>query len=165
MWLRKETLQLRKVVKKISLLFFSILVMIQLYQPARNKSTAINSSLGFVKKYAVPRNIENILLISCYDCHSNTTIYQWYDLIQPARILVEMHIKGAKQNLNFDEWGSYSKRKQETKLDRIIKQIKADEMPIVTYTFMHRNAKLSDFQKKELIDWISKMKEKFPSNM
>lgn len=37
---------------------------------------------------------------------------------------MEHHIKEAKENLNFNEWGNYNSRKKNNKLDRIAKQIK-----------------------------------------
>jgi hypothetical protein len=148
---------LKKYFKIILVLGLAIFLLLQFYQPARNKSYEQELALSFTKSYIVPKNIESILSISCYDCHSNNTNYRWYDLIQPARILVEMHIRDAKENLNFDEWGSYSKRKQESKLGRIVKQLKVNEMPLPSYTLFHNNANLSVDQKKELMDWISKI--------
>ncbi len=150
---------MKKYFHKIIIIGVVIFLLVQLYQPARNKSYEQDSSVSFTNTYVVPQSVKNILFISCYDCHSNNTNYQWYDLIQPARMFVEMHIAEAKDNINFDEWGHYSKRKQANKLDRISKQIKANEMPLISYTLIHRNAKLSEVQKMELIDWISNMEE------
>lgn len=76
---------------------------------------------------------------------------------------MEHHIKEAKEDLNFSEWGNYSKRKQENKLDRIVKQIKSDEMPLASYTLIHKNARLTTVQKKEVMDWISKIKDSISS--
>lgn len=68
---------------------------------------------------------------------------------------MEWHIKDGKEKLNFNTWGNYSKRQQETKLERIVKQIKADEMPLASYTLIHKNAILSPGQKKVIINWIN----------
>lgn len=68
---------------------------------------------------------------------------------------MESHIKEGKENLNFNEWGSYSKRKQNNKLDRIAKQIKSNEMPLASYTLIHKNAILTSTQKEEVINWIN----------
>lgn len=127
----------------------------QLYQPARNIGLEQNITANFTKVYNVPKNVEAILRTSCYDCHSNNTNYPWYSYIQPARFFMESHIKEGKENLNFNEFGMYSKRKQENKLDRIVKQIKSDEMPLASYTLIHKKAILTTIQKKEVIDWIN----------
>jgi hypothetical protein len=74
-------------------------------------------------------------------------------------MFMDSHIKEGKENLNFSEWGNYSSRKQGNKLERISKQIKSDEMPLPSYTFIHRNAKLTRVQKEEVIQWIDKVKD------
>lgn len=146
---------MKKILKRIFIIGLISFLLMQLYQPARNSDKGQVLPIHFVKIYAVPNNIQTILQNSCYDCHSNNTQYLWYDYIQPARILVEKHIKEGKENLNFSEWGNYSSRKQQNKLDRIVKQLKADEMPLKSYTVMHRNAVLSATDKQELLNWIN----------
>jgi hypothetical protein len=76
---------------------------------------------------------------------------------------MEKHIKEGKENLNFSEWGNYSSRKQSNKLDRIVKQIKSDEMPLSSYTLIHKNAILSSSQKQEVINWIQKTADSLSS--
>ena len=135
----------------------------QLYQPARNESYEQVNTADFTSIYKVPKNVETILRTSCYDCHSNNTHYPLYSYIQPARFFMESHIKEGKENLNFNEWGNYSNRKQNNKLDRITKQIKSDEMPLASYTLIHKNARLTTVQKKEVMDWIRKIKDSISS--
>lgn len=134
---------------------FLIFLVMQLYQPARNIEFEQDSTVDFTGVYLVPKNVETILRTSCYDCHSNNTNYPWYSIIQPARVFMENHIKEGKENLNFSEFGKYSKRKQENKLDRIVKEIKSDEMPLASYTLIHQNAILTLSQKNEVIDWVN----------
>lgn len=131
----------------------------QLYQPTRNESYEQELTANFTKMYDVPKNVETILRTSCYDCHSNNTNYPWYSYIQPARFFMENHIKDGKKDLNFNEFGKYSKRKQENKLEAIIKQIKSDEMPLASYTLLHKNAIVTPAQKEEVINWINKTKD------
>jgi hypothetical protein len=56
--------------------------------------------------------------------------------------------------LNFNEWGIYSNRKQERLLNSIKEQIKTKQMPLSSYTLMHKDAKLNDWQIKTLTDWL-----------
>jgi hypothetical protein len=76
---------------------------------------------------------------SCFDCHSNSINYPWYSFVQPVRMFLDSHINEGKENLNFSEYGTYSRRKQRSKLDRIIKQIQSDEMPLASYHTQKRN--------------------------
>lgn len=127
----------------------------QLYQPARNENFEQVNISEFTKVYKVPKNVETILRTSCYDCHSNNTNYPLYSYVQPARFFMESHIKKGKENLNFNEWGNYTNRKQNNKLDIIVKQIKSNEMPLSSYTLIHKNAILTPTQKEEVINWIN----------
>ncbi len=138
------------------LIGFGVLVLIQFYQPARNMDDGQVTSLDITDVMDIPSSVRLILKNSCYDCHSNNTDYPWYSYIQPGRILMEYHIKEGKENLNFSEFGSYSKRKQENKLDRISKQIKANDMPLRSYTFIHRDSELSEADKIEIVKWVNK---------
>ncbi|MFV5694665.1 heme-binding domain-containing protein [Flavobacterium sp. LB3P122] len=150
---------MKKSIKKIFFVGLIIFLLMQLYQPARNVNSEQDTTVDFKKVYFVSKNVETILKTSCYDCHSNNTNYPLYSYIQPARFFMESHIKEGKENLNFDEFGSYSKRKQKNKLDRMVKQIKSNEMPLASYTLIHKDAILSPAQKNELMDWIIKTKD------
>ena len=147
-------------VKKIVVLGLIIFLLIQFYQPARNLDYGQVLPTHFNKIYAVPPNVESILRISCYDCHSNDTEYPWYSYVQPTRLFLDNHIKEGKENLNFSTFGDYSQRKQENKLERIVKQIKSDEMPLRSYTILHQDAVLNENQKQEIINWINSQLEK-----
>ena len=150
---------MKKVLKIILAIVLFIFIAIQFYQPALNVDKGQVYTTDFTQFYKMPVQIKAMFQTSCYDCHSNNTKYVWYDYVQPARALVENHIKNAKEDLNFNEWGNYSARKQNNKLDRIAKQIKSNEMPLSSYTMIHKNATLSATQKKEIINWISQLKD------
>ena len=150
---------MKKIIKKILFIGLIIFLLIQLYQPARNISFEQDITGNFTKVYNVPKNVEIILRTSCYDCHSNNTYYPWYSYIQPARFFMERHIKEGKEQLNFNEFGNYSKRRQNSKLKAISKEIESNEMPLSSYTLIHKNATLSASQKKEVLDWINKTKD------
>lgn len=146
---------MKKLVKKVLLTLFALFLLIQLYQPARNIDKGQASSEGFSNFYNAPKNIQDVLQNSCYDCHSNNTKYPAYSYIQPARSLMEKHIKEGKEELNFNEWTTYSTRKQRNKLNGIIEQIEDDKMPLDSYTLLHKNAKLSGEQKAEVLKWLN----------
>ncbi len=146
---------MRRWLKKIALTLLICFVLLQFYQPARNKSNGQDFSKDFVTTYNAPDSIKKILHTSCYDCHSNNTNYLWYDYIQPARMLVESHIKRGKRELNFNEWTDYSTRKQGSKLKGIIKQVQEGEMPLKSYTMLHTSAKLNAAEREQLINWLN----------
>lgn len=144
--------------KKIGLGLFTAFVAIQFIQPARNKSNTILPT-DIEKIVTVPVNVSGILKTSCYDCHSNNTRYPWYSFIQPGAWLMASHIKNGKAMLNFSQFGELSNRKQQSKLQGIINQVKDGEMPITSYKIIHRNAVLTPEQKTILINWAASAKD------
>ena len=143
--------------KKILLGLLIVLVLIQFIQPNRNKSNEILSR-DMEKTINVPENVQRILETGCYDCHSNNTNYPWYSRIQPFGWLLAGHIRKGKAELNFSEFGSYSLRRQVSKLNGIANSIKDGTMPLSSYTMIHKNARLSKEDKALLIDWASRAK-------
>ena len=70
------------------------------------------------------------------------------------------HIKEGKAELNFNEWKNYSDRRKNSKLRSIIKQIENGEMPMDSYTLIHRGAKLDSLAKNEIINYMNNLKIK-----
>ena len=147
-----------KFYKKVLIVLLVAFVGIQFIPTNRNQSNEVLSS-DISLTYDVPENIQSILKTSCYDCHSNNTEYPWYNKIQPISWLLEGHVEEGKSDLNFSEFGSYSIRRQKSKLRSMESQIEHDEMPLSSYTLMNRNAKISDQEKLLLIDWINNLRD------
>ena len=104
---------MKKVLKIILAIVLFIFIGMQFYQPALNVDKGQVYTTDFTQAYKMPVQVKAMFQTSCYDCHSNNTNYVWYDYVQPMRALVENHIKNAKEDLNFNEWDTYSNRKQE----------------------------------------------------
>ena len=147
-----------KIGKKVAIILSVVFVGIQFVPTKRNQSDNISAS-DFMIVYNVPEQIENKIKVSCYDCHSNNTQYPWYNKIQPVAWFLEGHIKKAKEELNFNEFGDYSKRRQKNKLKSIINRIRDNEMPLPSYILMHKDAVLSESEKSELENWISNLRD------
>lgn len=123
-----------------------------------NQSEIVPKS-DFLLVNDIPEKIGALVKESCYDCHSNNTKYPWYNKIQPVTWFLNNHIKKGKLELNFSEWDSLSNRRKASKLRSIIKQIEGNKMPLKSYTFIHKNAKLSEDEKSAIIKWIVQLKE------
>lgn len=147
-----------KIVKIIAWIALIAFVIIQFFPTDKNESyTTPETDFMMVDK--VPSVIENQLKVSCYDCHSNNTVYPWYSKVQPAAWFLKDHIKEGKAELNFNEWSNYSDRRKKSKLLSIIKQIESGEMPMDSYTLIHKDAILSENDKNVLIAFITKLKD------
>ena len=131
-----------KIFKRIAIVLLIVLVGIQFVPTMRNQSDTIPRT-DFMLVNDVPETIQKKLQVSCYDCHSNNTQYPWYNKVQPVTWFLEGHIKEGKAELNFNEWDSLSNRRKKSKLRSIIKQIESGEMPLDSYTLIHKDAKFS----------------------
>tara|TARA_R110002126_G_scaffold18493_2_gene70764 strand:+ start:2124 stop:2576 length:453 start_codon:yes stop_codon:yes gene_type:complete len=147
-----------KIVKIIVLVLLVAFVGVQFIPTVRNQSESTPKT-DFMLVNTVPKNINEKLQVSCYDCHSNNTAYPWYNKVQPVAWLLENHINNGKEELNFNEWADYSDRRKKSKLKSIISQIRDDEMPLTSYTLIHKDAKFSENEKQELMDWLSGLRD------
>ncbi len=134
------------------------LIVIQFFPITLNESDTVPQS-DFMVENQVPATIKNRLQVSCYDCHSNNTDYPRYSKIQPAAWYLEDHIQDGKDELNFNEWAEYSDRRKNSKLRSIISQIEEDKMPLDSYTLIHKDAILSDEDKRVIIDYMTALKD------
>jgi hypothetical protein len=140
--------------KKIVLIILSILVLIQFIRPSKNISSDISLN-DISNHYSVPENVKSILQRSCNDCHTDNTIYPWYTNIQPVGWWLNHHINEGKKELNFSEFGSYAPKKQNHKLKEIVETVEKNEMPINSYLWVHKDAKLSAGDSKIIKDWAT----------
>ncbi|HRH58255.1 MAG TPA: heme-binding domain-containing protein [Chitinophagales bacterium] len=138
--------------RKIALSILLILIVIQFFQPQKNQSTELLAA-DITKVTNVPDDVLTILKTSCYDCHSNNTVYPWYNNLQPVAWWLNNHIKEGKERLNFSEFGNYTFDKSRKKLRGIAREIEEGEMPLTSYTVIHRNAILDEAQKNLVINW------------
>jgi len=76
------------------------------------------------------------------------------------------HVLEGKSHLNFDEYSNKTLRFQYHKMEEIAEQVKEGEMPLESFTWMHEDAKLTEAEKKELINWADNiratMEAKYP---
>jgi len=152
-------------VKKILAILLILLIIVQFFHPKKNETVASPAN-SIAAVFAVPDNVKKILAVSCNDCHSGQTAYPWYSKVQPVDWWLNNHIIEGKKELNFDEFASYRPRRQYKKMEEIIKQVKEDEMPLNSYTWIHKDAILTADQKQTLITWAEMnrtlMEQKYP---
>ncbi|MCE3278337.1 MAG: cytochrome [Bacteroidetes bacterium] len=149
----KKRLSLKKVLIALVVLF----ILIQFFRIDR-KNPITDPSKDFLTVTSTPSDVAAILNSSCYDCHSNATVYPWYTNIAPVSWWLKHHIDEGRAELNFSEWDNYSSRKKDHKLDEAIELVENGEMPMNTYIWMHGNAKLSEEQKKRLITYFTSLR-------
>lgn len=144
--------------KKILLGLLAILIIIQFIKPDKNIHTGYQPN-NIATKFTIPNDVQQILQNACYDCHSNNTKYPWYSNFQPAAWFLNGHVVDGKKELNFDEYTSRSLRYQYHKLEETEEMIHKGEMPLKSYTLLHKEAILTQQEKQAVINWVNATKK------
>jgi hypothetical protein len=90
---------------------------------------------------------------SCKNCHSNETAWPWYSYVAPISWMIAGDVHHARQAMNFSEWGSYSSKKKEEKLEEICEQLTNGDMPERKYLIFHRTARISPQEREAVCQW------------
>lgn len=143
--------------KNIGLFIFFLLIFIQLFRIDKTVLPA-DPEKDFILVTSANPEIEHLLKTACYDCHSNQPTFPWYSNIAPVSWWLKHHIDEGRHELNFSEWASYTEKRKQHKLEECIEMIEGGEMPMASYTWMHKEAKLTDAQKLQLVEYFRALK-------
>jgi hypothetical protein len=128
----------------------AVFAVLQLFNPARTNPPV---KLDFIAAATPPAPVAAALRAACYDCHSHETIWLWYSRIAPASWLVASDVNEGREHLNFSDWPHADPTRAAKKLDRINETLGYREMPPKKYTLLHAEARLTEAQHKEIMDW------------
>jgi hypothetical protein len=158
---------MKKALAIILIILLIAFIIIQFIRPTENKNVEIAQD-QITAAYPVPDSVMKNLKVSCYDCHSNTTVYPFYFKIQPVAWFLDDHIQNGKRHLNFSTFTTNALWRQHENFKDIVEQLKKDEMPLTSYTLIHRDAILSAGQKLAMENWatdqIKEMETKYPAD-
>ncbi|RYY98799.1 MAG: cytochrome C [Chitinophagaceae bacterium] len=138
--------------KRILLGLLVLLLLLQLFRPEKNRSQEPQSR-NISTAYPPTPQVQSILERACYDCHSNNTRYPWYAEVQPVAWWLQHHVNEGKEELNFDEFLGYPPRKQIRKMKESAELVEKGAMPLSSYTWIHKDAKLSREQAEAFAIW------------
>jgi len=137
--------------KSKTLLYVLIPIILIQFIPINRNNPPVDNNLVI----STPKDVEVILKNSCYDCHSNETVWPVYSYIAPISWLVAKDVKNGREELNFSEWNKLDDSKMEKKKEEIIEEISRDTMPLPIYLITHPSAKLSENDKLLLKNWLT----------
>lgn len=106
---------------------------------------------------AVPKEVKDVLVESCYDCHSNETKLPWYDKIAPALWLVASDVKRGRAHLNFSEIGKLPAPQQAAALWESLNQVRLGAMPPANYLAIHPKARMTPEKQQILQGYLQAM--------
>lgn len=96
---------------------------------------------------------------SCLDCHSHQTRWPWYTEVAPVSWFIANHVAQGRRHLNFSQWPEKPKV-QNHDLQEICVQVKRGEMPLSSYTLIHRDARLAPGDAETICSWTKSEQER-----
>lgn len=153
-----------KIVKKTAVVLLIAFIVAQFFSPEKNEGdvTELNT---FLAETNPPENVKVILETTCFDCHSNNTVYPWYNSITPINYWLDHHIEDGKKHLDFSKWNSYSLKKKEHKMDELHEEVEEGEMPLNSYTWTHADANLSKEQIEAIVSWGKSVQQEYKQQL
>ena len=133
--------------KRALLIVFIIFVIMQFIRPSR-ENFAVQKEL----EIKANEEVMTMLKTSCFDCHSNETVWPWYSQIAPFSWVISNHVTQGRKALNFSTWENYTPEQKEEKTKALFRTAYAS-MPLESYLYIHEDAKLTKEQRKIIRDW------------
>ncbi|WP_242205100.1 heme-binding domain-containing protein [Aestuariivivens insulae] len=149
-----------KKIKKIGLLLLILLVIAQFFGPEKNQGD-LASVEPFFTETNPSEEVKLILKESCFDCHSDSTRYPWYNNITPVNYWLAGHIKDGKKHFNMSNWVGNSVKRKNHKFEELIEMVEERFMPLKSYTWTHDEAKLSNDQIEAVVNWAKLVRTKY----
>lgn len=139
-------------IKRVVLAALIVLAVSQIIRPART-NPQIDPKREIHSTLTIGTQVAATLARACNDRHSNRTVWPWYSHVAPASWLVVSDVNRGRKALNFSDWSTYGAKEQREHLEQICKEVTESEMPGLSYTLMHRNAKLSKADVAAVCSW------------
>lgn len=144
--------------RKLFYIVIGLLILIQ-FVPANLPEVISENPNDLIQNNSFDKEIVTMLKNSCYDCHSNETVYPWYSYVAPVSFLVSRDTREGREELNLSEWNSFSKLDKLSAIDDIAEAIEYGEMPMKIYPITHPDAKLTDTDREQLLEWAENFAE------
>ena len=141
--------------KFVGIGLIAVLIVLQFFQPELNNAP-IDPELDMLELLAPPEPVADVIRDACYDCHSNQTIYPWYNRISPVSWYLFKHIKKGKEDLNFSEYGLLDKADKIGAFADFCDVLDAGTMPLQSYMLIHKDARLTQEESENLCNWTEK---------
>ena len=145
---------MRRIARGSGLLLLMVLTVSQFVRPARtNPTTDPARTLFHIRP--VPAHVASALVRACRDCHSNDTRWPWYSNVAPVSWFVIDHVNHGRSHFNYSDWTRYDDEERRRLLGAACRLSREQEMPVSSYTWMHRHAHLSAAEIDALCRWTS----------
>jgi hypothetical protein len=117
-----------------------------------SNSAAMGQGSAPTDSFAADPQVYEILSNSCFDCHSDQGSGSWNARFAPS------YLFGANKGravLSFSSWSTLDVKQRSAMASAIAAVVDNGSMPPGDYDFFHPSARLSDKQKKLVLQWAS----------
>jgi heme-binding protein len=133
---------MRRTVRSAAVALVVITTAIQFVRPART-NPLVDPSHALAELQPVPAHVTAVLDRACRDCHSNNTRWPWYSQVAPVSWWVIDHVNHGRSHFNYSDWARYPAADRARLLKNSCDLVREDSMPLPSYRWMHRRARLS----------------------
>lgn len=144
--------------KKAAWISAGVAIAIQVV-PINHRNPPVDRLRTLFEMQEVPQPVKAAFERSCMNCHSNETAWPWYSYVAPVSWIIANDVHGARSKMNFSEWGSYSDKRKEDRLEEICEQVTNGDMPDRKYAFFHREARLTQSERDAVCRWTDDARE------
>jgi hypothetical protein len=145
-------LNARLISKRLGLGLLGLLATSQLVRPART-NPPIDPQKTLAATAHPPATLIATLDRACGDCHTNRTRWPWYTNVAPLSWWIIDHVNEGRRRVSFSNWGDYDTPRRLKELDEICRRVERDNMPLQSYLLVHRDAELSDQDRRAICGW------------
>jgi mono/diheme cytochrome c family protein len=117
----------------VGLVLFAVLQIVRPGIPAKPATAEIEA----------PQEVKQVLVKSCYSCHSDERRLSWFDQIVPGYWLVRHDILTAREHLNFSTLGAKPAAAQKATLYEAVNMVQLGAMPLPRFLRLHPDARVT----------------------
>ena len=147
---------MKKKLKWVLVVLVAGFALLQLANPSHTNPPVV---VDFIATAKPPASVAASIRAACYDCHSLETTWPLYSRIAPVSWLIASDVNEGREHLDLSDWPAETAGAAK-KLDRINEVLDYREMPPKKYTLLHADARLSESQRKEIMDWTEAAADK-----
>ena len=135
--------------RRALLVGLGVLVAIQLVPVSRDNGP------GTVDAVDAPPEVKALLGRACVDCHTGATTWPWYSHVAPMSWLVADHVHEGREHLDLATLSAAKPKRKAKLLGEIAEEVGEHGMPLKSYLWLHPDARLTDAERKVIVDWAN----------
>lgn len=140
-----------------------VFIALQFFNPSL-KNPPVVTGRDLLATDPMPPGTAATLRRACYDCHSDETTWPWYSHVAPFSWWLVDHVKSGRRHLNFSEWPNDHPDWAARRWSHISEAVRAGDMPLPSYTWIHRKSRLTAEERRQLADWAKQEAQKLQKN-